>query len=227
MRLQMPEPWPRLAGLYHAASFACHMRASEFFARLRECRVHLRDGLFPLEEDEAQAIESHLWAFFQAGKQLLDALAREVNLIYWHRDEAGRFDDPLTKVRWISFYTVRQKLLTHEQFAHEPIRQLFERHASGQAADPPYRALSHWANVGLLAPLVMGPVVSDVAADHPLSVGQCRILLPDDPRQFPTTYDQGFEINATGRSILTWLTWFMDEVYRALTFALRQMEGTR
>lgn len=226
IRLQMPELWVCLAGRYHAASFVCHTRAREFFARLRACRIHPRDDLLPLGETETQSIESHLWAFFQAGKLLLDALAREVNLIYWHRDGAGLFDDPLTKARWISFYTVRQKLLAHDQFAREPISQLLARHTTGETADPPYQALSHWANVGLMVPLLIGPVVSDVApSDQSPSVGQCRILLPDDPRQFPTTYDRGFEINALGTSILAWLAWFMDEVYRALTFTLTQMKG--
>jgi hypothetical protein len=163
-------------------------------------------------------IRSYLWGFLQAAKAVLDSIGREINLVYWSLDDQKRFFDPLGRARWTSLYTVREKLLLYGEFQADPVSQLLKQKTMEPIADRPYRDLSHLANVGLSCPLILGPIERrPEVSSEVLTVAQCRVWLPDDPRTDPLTYAEGFEINATGQGILLWLDEFLDEVYAALT----------
>lgn len=208
------------AGLFHAATFAYQNRLADIFALLRRLQIQAQPKPLPLDHPEARRIERHLWAFLQTGKLMLDSLAREVNLVYWLRDEQHRFVNPFDKPRWVSFYTVRQQLLGSEAFQDDPLIPLLKR-TIGETAEPTYQTLSHLANVSLLAPLVIGPILSPGEATSDLApVSQWRVLLPDDPRAERLTYARGYEVNETGHEILRWSERFVDEVYAALALTL-------
>lgn len=212
------------AGLFHAATFAYLNRLAYFFTTLGELQVQAQPRPLPINHPDARLIESQLWAFLQIGKLTLDSLAREMNLVYWLRDEEHRVVDPFHKPRWISFYTVRQRLLRSEAFQADPVMAAL-KHTIGETAEPAYQSLSYLANVSLVAPLLIGPILrrGDAASDI-ASVSQCRVLVPDDPRAERLTYERGYEVNETGREILRWSERFVDEVYAALAVSLGRIE---
>ncbi len=222
----LPEWTLEAAARFHESTYVGLDRAVSFYASLTEVLLQPQSKLSPVDSSTARLVERYLWAFFQTGKLSLDSIAREVNLVYWHLDEEKRFDHPIAKPRWTSFYTVRQKLLRYEPCRQDPVSQVLKLRTTGEVADPAYRALSHWANVSLIGPVRIGPIrPSEHSGPPPWPLRECRVLLPDDPREEPFTYTSGFEVNQTGKEILSWLDRFVDEVYAALVVSLEQLKG--
>jgi hypothetical protein len=217
----VPESVLLNAGIFHETTSLSLSRARCLFSILSCTPVETRSAALGAVDEVVRGVESHLWAFLQAGKLVLDSVAREINLVFWHLDGGGRYFEHPAKARWTSFYTVRKKLLSHSGFRDDRVIRVLGERTMGDAADAPYRALSHLANASLVSPLVIGPVSSlcgPTAGRIPLA--QCRVLIPDDPREEPLTYAHGLEINRTGGEILTWLEDFLDVICGALAHSL-------
>jgi hypothetical protein len=195
-----------------------HRSAAEcLFAGMQATNVTPHSGPLALEDPQAMMVRAYLWAFFQAAKSALDSLGREINLVYWGLDDEKTFFEPATRARWTTFYSVRQKLLLSHRFRNDAVACLLDRRTSGPTADAGYRALSHWANVGLVCPLTVGPIEPRPdATSGALTVAQSLVWLPDDPRSSTLTYAEKYEVSAVGEGILQWLGAFVDEVYQAL-----------
>ncbi|MBI3951172.1 MAG: hypothetical protein HY314_12045 [Acidobacteria bacterium] len=220
----IPERSLSAAALFHHATSADLSRASWFFSRLAETQVYPQPHALRADDPLAQVVEGLLWAFLQSGKLVLDSLAREINLVYWHLDDEDQFYDPVRQARWASFYMVRQKLLTSGPFRDDPVSKVLERETIAETPEPAYRVLSHLTNVSVVVPMMIGPILAgDESQSGPLPLSRCRIMLPDDSRLETLTYDQGFEANEVGRMILLWLDRFLDEVYAALSISLKRM----
>jgi hypothetical protein len=225
-RQGIPDELRRAAALFHAATYVQWDRARYFFCHLAEFQIQPQPTPGSIDDPQARQIQSQLWAFLQAGKQVLDSLAREVNLIYFLLDEHGRFFNPMGKPRWISFYTVRQKLLADDPVPGHPVSRVLKRRTFEETADPAYRTLSLLAHVSLIVPLIVGPIIPQAeSSSSRLKLGQCRVLLPDDPREEKLTYTEGLEVNQTGQQILDWLEQFLDEMYMALVASLSRLGG--
>jgi hypothetical protein len=169
------------------------------------------------------ALEQKMWSFLQLAKAALDAVAREINFVYWHVDARRRLFDPMGRVRWVTFYTVRERLLGVEDFRGDPLVRLLEARTRAETADPIYRDLSDLAAASLTAPRLIGRVerADPKRAGASLRAGDARIFIPDDPRRWPPTYECGFEMNALFPAILRWLEHFTDEVYDKLDLLVR------
>ncbi len=169
------------------------------------------------------ALEQKMWSFLQLAKGALDAVAREINLVYWHVDARRRLFDPMGRARWVTFYTVRERLLGLEEFREDPLVRMLEARTRAETADPIYRELSHLAAASLTAPRLIGRVERpDLRRrETPLRASEARIFIPDDPRQWPPTYERGFEMNALFPAILRWLEHFTDDVYDKLDLRLK------
>jgi hypothetical protein len=169
------------------------------------------------------ALEQKMWSFLQLAKAALDALAREINLVYWHLDPRRRFFDPTGRTRWVTFYTVRERLLSLEDFRDDSLARLLQARTRAETADPIYRDLSHLATASLTAPQLIGHLElpeSKRSASAPRA-REARIFIPDDPRHWPFTYERGFEVGSLFPAILRWLELFADEVYDKLDLRLR------
>ncbi len=222
--------WPALddAGRQQAA-FA-HWSTCWFQRMALDVYLELLDEEIPREALGSEgalvsfsALEQKMWSFLQLAKGALDAVAREVNLVYWHVDARRRLFDPLGRARWVTFYTVRERLLGLEEFREDPLVRMLEARTRAETADPIYRELSHLAAASLTAPRLIGHVGrSDPKRGEPsLRASEARILIPDDPRQWPPTYERGFEMNTLFPAILRWLEQFTDDVYEKLLLRLK------
>lgn len=177
-----------------------------------------------LEVAGFSTLEQRMWSFLQLAKGALDAVAREINLVYWHVDARRRLFDPMGRARWVTFYTVRERLLTLEEFREDPLVRMLEARTRAETADPIYRELSHLAAASLTAPRLIGRVErSDLGREGiAVRVSEARIFIPDDPRKWPPTYERGFEVNALFPAILRWLEQFTDDVYDKLDLRVRR-----
>ncbi|MCS6816189.1 MAG: hypothetical protein N0A16_08955 [Blastocatellia bacterium] len=169
------------------------------------------------------AVEQKMWSFLQLAKGALDAVAREINFVYWHVDAQHRFFDPTGRTRWVTFYTVRERLFGLKEFRDDPLARVLEARTRAETADRIYRDLSHLAAASLTAPRLIGRVErsNPTQGETTLRAGDARIYIPDDPRQWPATYERDFEVNTLFPAILRWLEHFTDEVYDKLELRLR------
>lgn len=167
-------------------------------------------------------LERQLWAFFLAAKATLDALAREINLVYWALDPLKRFFDPGKRLRWVTFYTVREKVLLYGE-ADDPLVRLLVERTRSEAADRVYRDLSHLANASLFQlPAVVVSRPEESAGQDSSSVYEATVSLAEDFLSEHPGQERPSEVTRLGCEILTWLEGFMDEVYDRLEILVRQ-----
>ncbi len=220
--------WLALDELGRQRAASLHWNTCWFQQAALDVYVELLEEEIPISESRASpapfcSLERKVWSFLQLAKAALDAVAREINLVYWYLDPQRRFFDPAERTRWVTFYTVREKLLSLEEFREDPLARMLAARTRATTADPIYRDLSDLAAASLTSPPAIERIepVDLQRASSPLRVRQVRLFLPDDPRVRPFTYERGFEVNALFPMILRWLELFTDEVYDKLDLRLR------
>ncbi len=207
------------AALAHWDTWWFQRAALDVYVELVEAEISTSGGELKIPS----GLEHRIWSFLQLAKAALDALAREINLVYWHVDPRRRLFDPTGRTRWVTFYTVRERLLLLEEFREDPLVRLLEARTRAETADPLYRDLSHLASASLTAPRLIGRVEPQGShrAGSTCRVRDARIFIPDDPRQWPFTYARSFEVSSLFPAILRWLELFTDEVYEKLDLRIR------
>ncbi|HXF04108.1 MAG TPA: hypothetical protein VNM72_01680, partial [Blastocatellia bacterium] len=134
---------------FHEATCSFLVLAGDFYAEARGCV--LAEANLPPAILQEPRLQRQLWGFFLASKATLDALAREINLVYWALDPLKRFFNPLDRQRWVTFYTVRERVMLHAG-EDDPLLPLLVERTRSPAGDRPYRDLSHFATACLFHP---------------------------------------------------------------------------
>lgn len=205
---------------FHEATYRFLVIAGDFYAEARGCAL-TGANLSPTILQEPR-LQRQLWGFFLASKATLDALAREINLVYWALDSLKRFFNPLDRQRWATFYTVREKAMLYAE-EDDPLVPLLVERTRSPAADRIYRDLSHLANACLLHPPVMAGVrLVESAEKGPITVADAEVYLADDFLSASVTTERGFEVTRLGQEIVAWLEQFMDDVYDRLEMSIRR-----
>jgi hypothetical protein len=154
---------------------------------------------------------SDLHAFLRECWEVLDGLAREVNVVMHRLFPAARLYPPLEMTRQCTFYVVRKNLAEHPDTAGHPLSRLLWEETRGRPA-PAYERLSFLYNLSLFAPLPLPdgelPGTDDVPdAVRPLT----------KPGHVPRA-----PLAAGTAEILAWLDSFTARVYGQLAQALAQ-----
>ncbi len=121
------------------------------------CRGRLLDAL---AAGNADAAEAELHAFLRESWEVLDGLAREVNLCMVHLFPDAGLYPPFEMTRQCTFYVVRKKLHEQPDTADHPVSRLLwerTREEPGEA----YRRLSFLHNLSLFStvPLLPGALL--------------------------------------------------------------------
>lgn len=205
---------------FHEATYSFLVIAGDFYAEARGCVLAEANPSPAILQDHR--LQRQLWGFFLASKATLDALAREINLVYWALDPLKRFFNPLDRQRWVTFYTVREKVMLYAE-ENDPLIRLLAERTRSPAADRPYRDLSHLATACLLhPPVIAGVRTAESVEKGPITVADAEVSLADDFLSEPATTERGFEVTRLGQEIMAWLRQFMDDVYDRLEILIRR-----
>lgn len=219
--------WPRLSeeeraigARFHDATYSFLVAAQGFYDEARRCEI-TKLNLSPAEL-QGDRLSRQLWSFFLASKATLDALAREINLVYWTLDPLRRFFNPLDRQRWVTFYTVREKVLLFAE-QDDPLIPLLVERTRSPTADRTYRDLSHLATACLFRlPVIAALHIAESVKREPISVSDAVVYLADDFLSEPVTTEREFEVVRLGQEIVAWLQQFMDDVYDRLEILIRK-----
>jgi len=216
----LTEEEERAAALFHTATYLFLRQAEGLYQEIIESDIPV--VTFSLTDPAIQSLQFKLWGFLHSAKSVLDSLAREINLVYWRVDPLRQLFDPFAKPRWITFYTVRERLLLLDAFRGDPLCHLLRERTRSEAADQVYRDLSHLANASLICLPMIGRIEPKTSpTETAVKVHEARVLIPDDPSCWPYTYVRGFEVNRLFQEILHWLEELADEVYDNLEAKVR------
>lgn len=157
----------------------------------------------------------NLHGFLRECWEVLDGLAREVNLAMHRLFPDARLYPPLEMTRQCTFYVVRKNLAEHPDTADHPVSRLLWDETRDDAA-PAYERLSFLYNLSLFAPLPLPDGQLSGSADVPEAI---RPLIK------PSSVPRASFGDGTA-DILTWLRSFTRRCYAALSRALKQHNGS-
>lgn len=218
--LRLSEEERALGARFHEATYSFLVVARSFYDEAR--RGEIPEASPSPAELQGHRLPRQLWSFFLASKATLDALAREINLVYWALDPLKRFFHPLDRQRWVTFYTVREKVLLSGE-RDDPLIPLLVLRTRSPTADRPYRDLSHLATACLVHPPVIAAVhLAETGKKEPITVSDAVVYLADDFLSESVTTERAFEVTRLGREIVVWLEQFMDDVYERLEILIRR-----
>jgi hypothetical protein len=152
-----------------------------------------------------------LHGFLRECWEVLDGLAREVNLVMHHSFPDARLYPPQDMTRQCTFYVVRKNLAEHADTADHPVSRLLWEETREDAV-PAYERLSFLYNLSLFAPLPLPDGQLPGSDDVPDAVRP--LIKPSNVLRAP--FGDGTA------DILTWLRSFTQRCYERLAKALRQ-----
>lgn len=162
------------------------------------------------EPDKSQACGAEIHSFLRDCWEVLDGLARELNVCMHHLFPSAALYPPGAITRQCTFYMVRKKLSEHPQAAGHPVTRLLWDSTRGRSAEE-YERLSFLYNISLFLPLTL-TVDGQLPGMADLPAAARAIIKP--------AHVERCSVEEGVRQILNWLESLVAQCYDQLTDAM-------
>lgn len=205
----------RTLAVYHSATYLRLYSQQKYFQAMMDLLNNL------VSESEKYPnflieLENNCTSSIRAAWSVFDSLAHEINLILWKVSSRKELFHPYIKEKKISFYMVRERLLTSDKLNSSKISQLLNSQTRDEDLRvEEYITLSELATRSLHRPILLGHRLVFDKENKPKIFLTESEGMPGDNNGL-----HGFEFVGGLEKIGKWLETFVDEAYKALTFNL-------